>query len=323
MKRSISKLAPSIAALGVGVAAVLGPAPARSQALPFHTDTGITTGFQENAGRGFVSLFGRQGLAQGGDDVPDPMNREIDAFAVVGGVIPVTFTPQWTARVVLPFVSKSLEFDGPGGGRFEFETAGIGDPIVDTKWIFYSDNRLRASTRVGLQAGLKVPLGDTDERLPNGETAPRPLQVGTGSWDFPVEILFTDTENRWGFHGNAGWLFTTEDEGFEAGDAFDYDLAVGFRFFPWVYESLQDQTLVAYLELNGTAAGEDEVAGVENPDSGGHLLFLSSDLQWIPTPWLLFEGSVQIPIVQDLNGVQLEHGPRFQIGTRFRFSTSR
>lgn len=301
---------------------VLWPALAGGQALPFHTDTGITTGFQENAGRGFVSFLGRRGLLVDGDEAEDPARRELDAFAVVGGTIPVTFTPLWTARVVVPFVHKSLEFDADGG-RLDFETTGLGDLLVDTKWIFYSDNRPQASTRIGLQAGIKIPTGDTDDRLPGGDVAPRPLQVGTGSWDVPLELVFTDTEGRWGVHGNVGWRFNAEDDGFEAGDVFKYDAAIGLRFLPWVYESLRDETLVAYMELNGELAREDEIGGEENPDSGGHLVFLSPDLQWIPTPWLLFEMSVQVPVVQDLNGAQLEHGTRVQVGGRFRFSMAR
>lgn len=303
--------------------AALLPAAAHGQALPFHTTSGITAGFQENAGRAFVSFLGRSGLVSEGEEIPDPMGREIDAFAAVAGVIPFSLTPRWTFRAVVPFVAKGMDFAGPGGEPLEFDASGIGDALIDTKWIFFSDNRPQASTRIGLQAGVKVPLGETDARLPDGEVAPRPLQVGTGSWDFPVELVFTDMEGRWGFHTNAGWRFNTEDDGFEAGDVFTYDAAVGFRFVPWVYESLTDQTVVAYLELNGEVARRDEVGGMKNPDSGGHLLFLSPDLQWIPTPWLLFEGSVQIPIVQELNGTQLEHDVRFQLGTRFRFSVFR
>ena len=65
---------------------------------------------------------------------------------------------------------------------------------------------------------------------------------------------------------------------------------------------------MAYVELNGTAAARDEITGTPDPDSGGHLLFLSPDLQWISTPWLLFEASVQFPILQNLNGTQLKYG---------------
>ncbi len=313
------RILPVAALAGVVVA----PAPATAQALPFHTSTGITAGFNENAARSFVTFPGRSGLVRDGTEIVDPMRRDVDGLGVVSGAILGGFTPLWTFRAIVPWVRKSMDFTAPDGRRLHFETSGVGDAIVQTKWIFFVDNRLRGTTRLGLQGRGFVPLGSTDARLPNGDVAPRPLQVGSGSWDFEPTLLFTNTNGRWGFLGNAGWRLNTEDEGFEAGDVFRYDAAVGFRFVPGVYESLTDQSLVAYLELNGEVARGDAVGGAENPDSGGHVLFLSPDLQWIPTPWLLFEGSVQIPVLQDLNGAQLEHETRFQLGTRFRFSVFR
>lgn len=311
------------AAAALGLAVLLAPASARAQALPFHTDTAITAGFQENAARGFVALLGREGLVADGEEVADPANRDLDATVVVAGAIPLALTPFWTARVVVPWVEKSLSFDAPDGRRLEFETSGVGDVLVDTKWIFLRRDRRGGTTRIGLQGGVEIPVGDTDDRLPDGEVAPRPLQVGSGIWDVPVELLVTDVRDRLGLHANLGGRFHGEDDGFEPGDVFGYDVAIGWRLAPAVYESLQDRTLVGYLELNGEVAGEDRVDGRENPDSGGHLLFASADLQWIPAPWLLFEGSYQVPVVQELNGSQLEHDPRVQLGARIRFSVFR
>lgn len=295
----------------------------RAQALPFHTSTGITAGFQENAARSFVTFRGRSGLVRDGTEIDDPMDRDVDALGVVSGAIVGGFTPYWTYRVIVPWVRKSMDFTTPDGVREHFDASGIGDAVLQSKWIFFRENRLRGTTRLGIQGRLTVPLRDTEARLPTGEVAPRPLQVGNGSWDVEPALVFTRTSRRLGIHANVGWRVNTADEGFEAGDAFRYDAAVGFRFVPWVYERLKDQTLVAYLELNGQVSQEDEIRGIENPDSGGHTLFLSPDLQWIPTPWLLFEGSVQVPVVQELNGIQLEQETRFQLGTRVRFSVFR
>lgn len=295
----------------------------RAQALPSHTSTGVTAGFDENAARSFVTFLGRSGLVRDGTEIADPMRRDVDALAVVNGVILGGFTPYWTVRVIVPWVRKSMDFTAPDGARRQFEVSGIGDAVLQSKWIFLRENRTGGTTRLGLRGRITVPLGDTEATLPTGEVAPRPLQVGDGSWDVEPTLVFTSTTRRLGFHANAGWRFNAEEEGFEAGDVFRYDAAVGFRFVPRDYGSLTDQTLVAYLELNGQMAGEDAVRGVEDPDSGGHLLFLSPDLQWIPTPWLLFEGSVQVPVVQELNGRQLEHEARFQLGTRVRFSVFR
>ncbi len=302
---------------------LLAPASLGAQALPFHTETAITTGFEEEAARTFSSFMGRDGLVRDGEDIPDPLAREIDVFVQPVAVLPYAITPLWTTRVIVPFVHKSMEFTPLGAERRSYSTSGFGDLIVDTKWVFLVRNRLRGTTRIAIEAGVKVPAGGTGATLPDGTVASRPLQVGTGSWDFPLKALLTVTQGHGGLLTNIGYRINTAHDGFRAGGVFSYDVAVGLRFAPWVYRSLKDKSLVAYLELNGAVSQKDEVGGASNPDSGGHLLFLGPDLQWIPTPWLLFEGSVQFPIVQDLNGTQLEYGTRFQIGTRFRFSVLR
>ena len=309
-----------VAVLMAVLVSVLAPAGLRAQALPFHTETAITTGFEESAARTFAMFTGREGLLVDGVEVPDPMRRKINVFAQPVVVLPYAITPMWTTRVIVPFVHKSLDFTGTERARRNYSTGGVGDVILDTKWIFLNKNRLGGTTRLGIEGGVKIPLGKTSAEFPDGTVAPRPLQVGTGSWDFPFKVLFTMTDGHFGLLSNVGYRVNTTRDGFKAGNVFSYDIATGLRFVPWVYRSLKDQSLVLYLELNGEVGARSEVGGLSAPDSGGHLLFLSPDLQWIPLPWLLFEGSVQFPIVQDLNGTQLKHSTRFQLGTRFRFS---
>lgn len=310
-----------VAILSCGL--LLGPAGVSAQALPFHTETAITTGFEEEAARTFALFAGRRGLSRDGVDVADPTQRDIDVFVEPVVVLPYALTPMWTTRVIVPFVRKSMDFTAPDGLRESYASSGVGDVIVDTKWIFLVRNRLGGTTRVGIEGGVKVPLGGTAATMPDGSTAPRSLQLGSGSWDFPFKALFTMTEGHVGLLATVGYRLNTADDGFTGGNVLSYDVALGLRFFPWVYRSLRDQSLVAYLELNGEAAARDETTGAPNPNSGGHVLFLSPDFQWIPTAWLLFEGSVQFPIVQDLNGTQLKHDTRFQLGTRIRFSVFR
>lgn len=316
-------LPPIVSLLLILSAAAIVPEAASGQALPSHTATGITAGFNENAARSFVRLLGRSGLVREGASVADPMDRNVDGLAVAGGAILGGFTPYWTNRVIVPWVRKSMDFTAPDGRRLHYDASGVGEAILQSKWIFFRENQVQGTTRLGVQGRLFVPVSETEATLPSGEVAPQPLQVGDGSWDVEPTLIFTKTSGRWGLNLNTGWRVNSGSGAFEAGDVFSYDAAVGFRFVPWVYESLSDQSLVAYLELNGRVAGEDEVGGVENPDSGGHTLFVSPDLQWIPTPWLLLEGSVQVPVVQDLNGTQLEHETRLQLGTRVRFSVFR
>jgi len=305
---------------GLSVVVLLTPATVTAQALPFHTATAITTGFEESAARTFSSFFGRGGLRRDGESITDPMQRDIDVFVQPFAVLPYAITPMWTTRIVVPFVRKSMDFATPGGVPGDYTTSGVGDVLVDTKWIFFTKNQVGGTTRLGIQGGVKIPVGGTAATMPDGTVAPRPLQVGSGSWDFPFKALFTMTRDRFGLIANTGYRINTSNDGIAAGNVFSYDVALGLRLAPWVYKTLRDKSFIVYLELNGEVAQRGEIAGAPSPNSGGHVLFLSPDIQWIPTPWLLFEGSVQFPIVQDLNGTQLGYDTRFQFGTRFRFS---
>ncbi len=307
--------------MGLMLLMPLAPSQLTAQALPFHTETAITTGFEQGAARTFSAFFGRDGLRLDGAAVPDPMQRDIDVFVQPFAVLPYAITPMWTTRIVAPFVHKSMDFTPPAGTRQSYSTSGIGDVLVDTKWVFLSRNKLKGTTRLGIEGGVRIPVGKTGALLPGGAVAPRPLQVGSGYWSFPFKALFTLTRDRLGFLANAGYQVNASDDDFTAGDVFSYDAALGFRLAPGAYNTIRDKSLMVYLELNGTISERDDLSGLSNPNSGGHLVFLSPDLQWIPTPWLLFEASVQFPVVQDLNGTQLEYGTRFQVGTRVRFSS--
>jgi hypothetical protein len=315
-----SRLGP-LPVAGALALALIPPAGITAQALPFHAETAITTGFEESAARTFSAFMGRSDLRADGSTFADPMQRDIDVFVQALALLPYAPTAKWTTRVVLPFVSKSMDFTDPTTGtRQSYSATGVGDVLIDSKWIFFTKNRLGGTLRVGIEGGVKIPLGSTGEFLPDGTEAPRPLQVGTGSWDFPLKALFTLTQGRYGIIANTGYRINTANEGFEAGNVFSYDLALGLRLRPQKYRSINDDTLVFYLELNGSVTNRDRLASGENPNSGGHLLFLSPDIQWIPTPWLLFEASLQLPVVRNLNGTQLDYGTRFQLGSRIRFS---
>lgn len=220
---------------GVPVPPALG-----AQALPFHTGTAITTGFEEQALRTFIAFGGRSGLVRDGRSIPDPMERDADLIMGPVALLPYALTAQWTTRVVLPVVRMTMGLKGPDGIRRRYVTTGLGDPVVDTKWIFLVRNRPRGTTRLGVEAGVKLPVGRTGALLPDGSTAPRPLQVGTGSWDVPARALFTMIRHRVGVHADLGYRFNGAASGFEAGDVATYDLALAFRFAPRTYRSFMD-----------------------------------------------------------------------------------
>ena len=91
---------------------------------------------------------------------------------------------------------------------------------------------------------------------------------------------------------------------------------MGFRLIPGVYTRYPQPILSLYLELNGSVVGHTTVDGVENPNSGGSLLFLSPGIQYVGGRRWLVEASVQVPVIDEPNGTQLGTDWTASLGTR-------
>jgi hypothetical protein len=62
----------------------------------------------------------------------------------------------------------------------------------------------------------------------------------------------------------------------------------------------------------------NQVGGINDPNSGGTTLFLTPGLQYVTRRWIV-EGGVQLPVVQNLNGLALENDYVARAGFRFNF----
>ncbi len=124
--------------------------------------------------------------------------------------------------------------------------------------------------------------------------------------------------DRWGLTTSVGYARRARDGGFESGSVSRYDVAVGFRL-PARVETIDTRTLQIYLEWNGSRTARSQQGGASLADTGGHVAYLSPGLQWVVLPYLLVEGSLQIPVVQRLNGSQARFGARPGVGFRYLF----
>ena len=88
---------------------------------------------------------------------------------------------------------------------------------------------------------------------------------------------------------------------------------------PEQVETIRTRTLQLYLEWNGSIKQRATSGGSKLADTGGHVAYLSPGIQWVLLPQLLIEGSLQIPVLQDHNGLQPDYGVRPAMGARFLF----
>ncbi len=291
---------------------------ATGQVLPFFTDTALTVGFESNALRTFSRFVVRNQLRTEGEEVPDPSDQDVFIFAEVFA-IPVRIDSDTVFTAVTRVLHKELNFTTPGSSREQLSDSGLGDTTLLVKRRFYVNNFQGGGIQLAVLGGVKLPTGDHDQRDDQGTLLPPGLQLGSGSVDVPLGLVFTAFKDRVGFNSSFLYQFNNESNGFRFGDETKVNLAFGYRLFPKQYKSFQDKVLNAYLEVNTVVSQRASLNDQDVPDSGGTLVFLTPGLQAVLNPRFLIETALQIPVVQELNGTQLAFAATANVGIRVLF----
>lgn len=272
---------------------------------PPQSETAFVVGLQGAAFRSFVDT--RKKSAPG---------RDLRVFAVPL-IFPYEVLPN---RLVLagaiPYLDKELEVQTPGG-RQTLGDSGFGDLALTAKVQVLQRDRPQGTTRLTLLGRVKLPTGKNDARAPDGSLLPPSLQLGTGSVDYSGGAIVTALKQRWGINGDLIYRANTSDNGFRFGDSLRYDAALAFRAYPRDYESYPSPQLNLFLEANGSSQEKNQLSGTSLPDSGGTTVFLSPGIQYMAGRTFLVEASFQLPVVENLNGDQLETDYTFRLGIRW------
>ena len=234
-------------------------------------------------------------------------------------------------------VSNTVDFRG--------DSSGIGDVTVLGQYRFLNNKATR--TEAAFLFGVKAPTGATDRVDALGELFEAEFQPGSGSWDFLLGAAFTQRFGAWSFDANVlGVLVGTGTQDTKLGDRFLYNAAVSYRLVgytpPEQHAGLPSSALAhgpvphrhehplekipappqwrvdAILELNGEWHDFETVAGVRDPNSGGHVLLLSPGLR-IARGALSGFATFGIPLVNDMNGLQSKTSYRLFAGIAYAF----
>lgn len=225
---------------------------------------------------------------------PTDKDRKIEIW-----MFPVTFvygiTEKLAFSLTAPYIDKKQKSTN-AGVRSTISDSGIGDIMIMSKYRIWSKDLPGEARRISLIGGLELPTGDDKAEL----------KLGSGSVDPITGILFTKQSLSQEFDVDLTYQSNTQASNYEFGDVLKYNLAYQQRIWPL---SLPEKGLYSQLnlvlELNGEYVQKDKSNGSIVKDSGGNTLFLSPGIQLATKRWVL-ETSVQLPIIQDLNGSQLE-----------------
>lgn len=203
--------------------------------------------------------------------------------------------------------------------------------------------------------GFKAPTGVKNARDNFDELFETEHQPSSGSWDGLFGAAVSQTAGRWTLTGNA--LFGLAGHGSQdttLGDRFNYGVAASYRIWqasasagamhlggafdgmmhhggPGAHGQDHDAghshadhdhggglALDVSLGLNGQWQGQQNVGGILDGNTGGHVLFITPGLRLTVDRWAGFV-NVGIPVARDLNGIQSEPSWTLSTGIAVQF----
>ena len=282
---------------------------AKAQGPPINTETAFVTGLESGAIRSFGKATRQIGSLPGG-------RGELNIISVPL-VVPYELLPnKLVVGASMPYLDKERKTT-INGERKSFSDSGFGDLTLFGKYQFLQRDAHLQTTRISVLGKVKVPTGEDDEKTSAGVRLPAPVQLGTGSDDYTLGIIFTHIKKRFGINADSMYTLKTEANSFEFGDTLNYDIAFGYRLLPKIYETYPAKHLNLFLEFNGKLSQKNKQNNKRIDDSGRNTIFISPGIQFIPAKNYLIEASFQKPIYEDLRGDQLDTDYSFNVGFRW------
>lgn len=197
------------------------------------------------------------------------------------------------------------EFEG--GDLVTADPDGLTDLWLTGKYRFYQG----PSGKLSVIGGIKAPTGDSDVTNSEGERLEPSATAGTGAWDALLGVAYSlPISSRVNLDADALYTFRGERYDYRLGDRWDLGAAISWLVlgkdghYPQL--SIVGETTVRHIS-------KSEADGKMDGNTGGTVLFLSPGLRVGFSKNMAASLGMQFPVVQNLNGEQLE--------TRFRLIT--
>ena len=234
-------------------------------------------------------------------DDPSGMGREKDQI-IWSNTVLYGIAGNFILGVNVPFLD--VEMDSATGTMMDEK--GVGDITLIAKYRFWQHDLKAYTDRISGIFGLELPSGDD--------------ALSSHSLDPILGMVFTHQSlNRsgrvWEIDADVLYMVSTEARDVDLGDTFRYDFAFGYQLWPG---ETSDRLLMGILELNGIYSEQDWMSGSSDSNSGGHKLYLSPGLAFVAKRFII-EAGAKIPVIQELNGNQLEEDFSLSLGVRFQF----
>lgn len=230
---------------------------------------------------------------------------------------------EWGVNVQVPWINRNHSTlgtasdgitPGAGGGQYNSHTSSVGDVKVIGRYQGFTHQ-----CNFGILYGVKLPTGNfmekgvsTDPTAPGPVSIDRGLQPGTGTTDAILGAYYSDALNQnWDYFTQAIYQKALDSRNqYKPGEGLNVNVGLRYAGF---------SGFAPLLQLNLRNVVHDEGANADQSNTGGTLLYISPGISASVSRQVSAYGFVQVPVYQDVNGIQL--APRYtaSIGVRYSF----
>lgn len=231
--------------------------------------------------------FGQNILDQG------VMQLAVDSIAYLGGSNVYTIVDPYFIYGITDDFSLLLSMPiSPQNIANSSHSFGLNDVTMQFEYAFYNYEKKISAHTATIVGNLTFPSGSANKNPP----------TGFGSMSVFLGATYNYTGLYWFSFASSGAVLTTNWLGKrEFGNQFLYQFGFG-RSIP----SPKKTIFAAVLEFDGTYTSKNKIDGLQNPNSGSNIIYLTPSLS-ASTEHLLFQAGIGYPIIQTLNGTQLKY----------------
>ncbi len=230
----------------------------------------------------------------------------------------------WGLSVALPYINRSHSTLGVGGDGFAADPtsgydssgSGIGDVRIVGRYYGFSSEK-----KLGILFGLKLPTGNTKQTsvAVDGTTAidvDPGLQLGTGTTDAIIGAYYFDNLSQdWDYFVQAQFQSAINNSDMAAGSyrpGNSVNVTGGLRYHGF-------DAFTPTVQINGRNVNTDSGDAADKFSTGGTLIYLTPGVIVPVTSRVSAYSNLQIPVYQNVNGIQIAPTSIFSIGARIAF----
>jgi hypothetical protein len=209
--------------------------------------------------------------------------------------------PRFSLQLDVPFYAWKAHYGVTG--LQDDTNQGLGDLSLTARWEALYLGGVVPRHVLALLGSIKAPTGSNSHLAPiDGGVVDEHKQIGTGTWDELIGISYAYGDFPTVVYANVTGRFNgTNSRGNHYGNAIFGTLGVRRTV-------LDSNRLYLAVDAQVRNAGKDTVPGnTYDQNSGGFVGYWVPSAGYAITDNLLIRGTVQVPVVTGLNGVQSEH----------------